>query len=270
MLARFDQPISESASASRYRNPRLKNPMFKPLPARQISAVGCQQVGLDPRQAPYGCKLHPTFEHLDLRDDLHWLQPLPPELALHRSDFYDNCGLLLNRVSLGRLEALQEQARQLHLRLPPAFVKYVGNPELQARVYDSGRQYVSLGKRGLSKCSAWVDGGAGGYVVCFAFGSMRSYYTALYLDGESGHCVLDLDCDLDGSSPDGEHTDGSAGELAEMHEGRNWFLGGFEDWLATIVMEGQLTFCKLMRRGGVIAGEQVREYVAENYHPVSW
>lgn len=208
--------------------------------------------------------------YLNLKEDLHWLQPLDEQTAEEMTTYNNSRSL-----SAKELEDLQADARSVGVELPPSFVKLFADQELLAHIPSSSASYFHV-SGGLCKVPASIDEGAGGYSISMYSDQQGCWYWILYLEpGPKGsHCVLGSPWysvkDQDVISEDTRtiragisQEKSSLTPLAAMDENDITLEAfGFEEWLAMTYFEEWLWF--VCNEQGE-AEDGLKEYVRRMY-----
>jgi len=237
-----------------------------------------RNLGFELKHGPFTSPTLPNLDYLDLKGDLSWLTPLDDLTAKAMQHHQQGPA-----ASSTQVDDLVASAERLSLTLPPEFVRFIRNKELQYRIPSSSASYFKLSTVGLIKCPASIDGGVGGYLLRFLCDQQGCGYWVLYLAPGIGHCVLSMALDPQGEDAYNEE------EVEEMvdeevitqeeldkvkEEGvpvaligsRYVFLAGasFEEFLATMYFEErvQMLLCLLDK---VVLSPDLEEYVIEVY-----
>lgn len=209
------------------------------------------------------------LEYLNLKEDLHWLQPLDPGTE-EQMEPHDTHAILTPK----ELADLEKDAKSVNIVLPPSFLKLMGDPKLPRRVPSTTANYFRV-SGGLRKVPKAVDGGAGGYSISMYSDQQGCGYWDLYLvPGEEGaHCVLsdpydsgytpsDISDDDEAEAEEDEKDPGRA--MARIDKGDVHLCGAsFEQWLALTYFEQWMCFVLLYNDGGPT--EALEEYVRHMY-----
>ncbi len=122
---------------------------------------------------------------------LSWLGPLEDhtdaKMAIHRNP----------HEARGKLDKVEEQARQLGLALPESFRRLMASPELQDHIPSCTACYFQLSER-IQPCPE----SEGGYIVCFLHDQQDVLLWYLYLTPEGEQCVLVSPVDLEKQASD--------------------------------------------------------------------
>ncbi|VUC26778.1 unnamed protein product [Clonostachys rosea] len=128
----------------------------------------------------------PNLDYLHLCGDFKWLKPLTGIIAKSTTSYYAGPA-----VRGSAYEDLISSADRVGVTLPPAFVKFFQDEELQRRIPSGGDSFW-LEPGGLQKVPKSRDGGVGGYKIIFLCAQQESYLASLYIEpGRDGaSCVL--------------------------------------------------------------------------------
>ena len=231
-----------------------------------------QRLGFEPKHGPFTSPTLPNLDYLDLKGDLSWLTPLDDLTAKAMQHYHQGPA-----ASSTQVNDLIASAERLSLVLPPEFVRFIRNKELQYRIPSFRASYFELSTVGLIKCPASIDGGAGGYLVRFLCDQQGCPYWALYLAPGIGHCVLSMALDPQGEDANEEEIEEVVDEEIidkAKEEGvpvaligsDDVFLAGasFEEFLATMYFEEriQMLLCLLDE---IVLSPDLEKYVIEVY-----
>ena len=206
-----------------------------------------------------------NLDYLDLNGDFHWLQPIREDEINHAS------GSPTAEVDLQRL---QEQAKRLNITLPPEFVRFMGDVDLQSLIPIIYQEEFELGPSML-KCMSSVDSGGGGYLIKFHRDDQVVSY--LYVEpGEVGaHCVITSGWDMHASGSflplkADESVTQEEIDLAKeegvvisplLKEDMYFEVSSFEDFIANMYYFVHLWYCQPPEYEGV-RPKVLEEYVA--------
>lgn len=146
-----------------------------------------------------------SLEYQDMTGDLSWLQS-PVSSKAHRSGGPDPLHCLM---SPAKATSLRQQAKQLNVTLPDAFMEFMSRSTMEKCMPAQIQRQLVLG-HSIRKCPPSVDQGAGGFLLKFMGNHNQYPFWALYLQagGERGHAVLQMDEDPEMSDEDIRYTQG--------------------------------------------------------------
>ena len=132
----------------------------------------------------------PDLDYLHLDGSLSWLTPLDDQTG---EEWLTYC----QGPAIGPryLRKLIGRAKGLHLTLPPAFVRLIGNEELHNRIPSAFAAEFTCGNQ-FVKCPRKYDRNAAGYILRFLSDQQGCWYANLYLDPMGQHCVFTTGLDV--------------------------------------------------------------------------
>ncbi|CAH0028171.1 unnamed protein product [Clonostachys rhizophaga] len=128
----------------------------------------------------------PNLDYMHLCGDFGWLEPLTGQIAEEAEGNHANPA-----VRGPSYDELISSADRVGVTLPPAFLKFIRDAELQKRIPAIGDIFC-LESGGLRKVPKSLDGGVGGYQIEFLFDAQSGYQVHLYIEpgSDGASCVL--------------------------------------------------------------------------------
>ncbi len=175
----------------------------------------------------------PPISGVPFTGDFQWLTPLEADLDGH-SQQYCPPAEIRTRPS-PHIYAIDEQAHQLGLTLPPGFLRFMASSELQHRVPSRTACMFSLPERIVP-----YPGRENGYLLSFLWDSQACGIWRLYLTTDGAHRVLEAPYEFVELTRDGEQC--SEATLADILAATYLCAPSFEEFLYRFWIENMIWY----------------------------